>query len=140
MPRGWLLDTNVLSETLRPVPNEQLMAWIGAANPEHLYVSVLTLGELRKGVFKLGAGRQRERLSNWLDTTLADWFGERVIAIDLAVADRWAQLLVDAGRPLPAVDSLIAATALHRGLAIVTRNVRDFALPGVEVTNPWDSA
>jgi toxin FitB len=138
MPRGWLLDTNVLSETLRPVPNEQLMAWISAANPEHLYVSVLTLGELRKGVFKLGAGRQRERLSNWLDTTLADWFGERVIAIDLAVADRWAQLLADAGRPLPAIDSLIAATALHRELAIVTRNVRDFALPGVEVVNPWD--
>jgi predicted nucleic acid-binding protein len=122
------------------VPNEQLMAWIGAANPEHLYVSVLTLGELRKGVFKLGAGRQRERLSNWLDTTLADWFGERVIAIDLAVADRWAQLLADAGRPLPAIDSLIAATALHRGLAIVTRNVRDFAMPGVEVMNPWDGA
>jgi predicted nucleic acid-binding protein len=99
---------------------------------------VLTLGELRKGVFKLGAGRQRERLSNWLDTTLADWFGERVIAIDLAVADRWAQLLADAGRPLPAIDSLIAATALHRELAIVTRNVRDFSLPGVEVVNPWD--
>jgi toxin FitB len=140
VPRGWLLDTNVLLETLRPVPNEQLMTWIGATNPEHLYVSVLTLGELRKGVLKLGPGRQRERLSNWLDTTLADWFGERVIAVDLAVADRWAQSLVDAGWPLPAIDSLIAATALHRGLAIVTRNVRDFALPGVEVTNSWDSA
>jgi toxin FitB len=140
MPRGWLLDTNVLSETLRPVPNEQLMAWIGAADPEHLYVSVLTLGELHKGVLKLGPGRQRERLSNWLDTTLADWFGERVIAIDLAVADQWAQLLADAGRPLPAIDSLLAATALHRELAIVTRNVRDFALPGVEVVNPWDDA
>jgi toxin FitB len=140
MPRGWLLDTNVLSETLRPVPNEQVMAWIEAADPEHLYVSVLTLGELRKGVLKLGTGRQRERLSNWLDTTLADWFGERVIAIDRAVADRWARLLADAGRPLPAIDSLLAATALHRELAIVTRNARDFALPGLEVVNPWDHA
>ncbi len=138
MARGWLIDTNVLSETLRPAPNEQLMAWLDSVEPEKCFVSVLTLGDLRKGVLKLGTGRQRERLSQWLDDTLAHWFGERVITIDQAVCTCWAELLATTGRPLPAIDSLIAASAVAHELVVATRNVRDFELPGVKVINPWD--
>lgn len=137
MPRGWLLDTNVLSETLRPRPDARVMAWMQAIEAEKCFVSVLTLGELRKGVFKLAAGKQRDRLAQWLDHTLADWFGERVITIDQAVCMRWAELLVAAGRPLPAIDSLLAASAAAHDLIVATRNMGDFDLPGVAVTNPW---
>jgi toxin FitB len=140
MARGWLIDTNVLSETLRPTPDAQVMAWLDSVEPEKCFVSVLTLGELRKGVLKLGAGRQRERLSHWLDDTLAQWFGERVITIDQSVCTCWAELLAAAVRPLPAIDSLLAASAVAHELVVATRNVRDFELPGVKVINPWDFA
>jgi toxin FitB len=98
---------------------------------------VLTLGELRKGVLKLPAGKQRERLTHWLDHTLAQWFGERVIAVDQTVCLCWAEIQADAGRPLPAIDSLLAASAVAHHLTIATRNERDFQLTGLEVVNPW---
>jgi len=138
MARGWLIDINVLSETLRPAPNAQVMSWLDSVEPEKCFVSVITLGELRKGVLKLGVSRQRERLSHWLDDTLAQWFGERVVKIDQVVCTHWAELLAAAGRPLPAIDSLLAASAVAHELVIATRNVRDFELPGVKVVNPWD--
>jgi hypothetical protein len=137
MSRGWLLDTNVLSETVRTRPAAQVMAWLDGLDPEHQYVSVLTLGELRKGVLLAAEVKRRQKLADWLDGTLADWFGDRVLPIDQAVAARWARLLADAGRPLPAVDSLLAATALHHGLGLATRNVRDFEVGGLEVVSPW---
>jgi toxin FitB len=140
MARGWLIDTNVLSETLRPAPNAQVMSWLDSVEPEKCFVSVLTLGELRRGVLKLSAGRQRQRLSHWMDDTLAQWFGERVITVDQAVCTDWAELLTAAGRPLPAIDSLLAASAVAHDLVIATRNMRDFELPGVKVINPWDFA
>jgi toxin FitB len=139
MPRGWLLDTNLLSETLRPRPDAQVMAWMQAIDTEKCFVSVLTLGELRKGVLKLTAGKQRSQLAHWLDHTLVDWFGERVITIDQAVCSRWAELLVAAGRPLPAIDSLLAASAAAHDLVVATRNVSDFDLLGVVIVNPWDA-
>ncbi len=139
MPRGWLLDTNVLSETLRPAPDARVMTWLAGIDAEKCFVSVLTLGELRKGVLKLSAGKQRTRLAHWLDHTLADWFGERVVPIDQAVCGRWAELLVAAGRQLPAIDSLLAASAATHDLVVCTRNVADFSLPGVTVTNPWEA-
>jgi toxin FitB len=140
MARGWLLDTNVLSETLRATPDARVMAWLAGIETEKCFVSVLTLGELRKGVLKLPAGKQRERLAHWLDHTLAQWFGDRVLPIDQAVCAQWAQGLAQVGRPLPAIDSLLAATAITHSLAVVTRNARDFELPGLEVVNPWDGA
>jgi toxin FitB len=137
---GWLIDTNVLSETLRPQPDERVMDWLAEVDAQKCYISVLTLGELRKGVLKLPTGRQRERLTHWMDNTLAQWFGERVVAIDLSVSAHWAQLLAQAGRPIPAIDSLLAASAVAKGLVVATRNVRDFELPGVTVFNPWEAA
>lgn len=137
MSRGFLLDTNVISETIRKLPDANVMDWLDSVDADQLHVSVLTLGELHKGVLALADARRRERLSQWLATKLPAWFDDRVLTIDMAVATRWAELLAAAGRPLPAIDSLLAATALRHDLAIVTRNVRDFVLPGLGVFDPW---
>ena len=135
---SYLLDTNILSETIKPRPNSRVLAWLEAIPSEALYVSVLTLGEIRKGVEKLPEPGRREKLRLWLEHDLAAWFGDRVLPVDLAVADRWGRLQADAGRPLGAVDSLLAATALHHELRLVTRNEKDFVFPGLDVINPFE--
>jgi toxin FitB len=137
MPQGWLLDTNVVSETTKPRPDARVMAWLDGLDAEQMHVSVLTIGELQKGVLMLGDARRRKKLAAWLEGALPAWFGERVLGIDLATAQRWAELLAAAGRPLPAIDSLLAATALRHGLGLVTRNVRDFGFAGLVVHSPW---
>jgi toxin FitB len=134
---SYLLDTNVVSELVRPKPHQRVLAWFAATPDESLHISVLSLGELRQGVERAPPGARRERLRVWLETDLPRWFGERVLPVTVQVADRWGRLLVAAKRPLPAVDSLTAATALTYGLRVVTRNVRDFSLPGVEIVDPW---
>ena len=134
---SYLLDTNVISELVRATPDERVVAWFREVPDEALHVSALTLGEIRRGVERLAAGTRRERLRVWLETDLAGWFGDRVLAVDVAVADRWGRLLSAAKRPVPAIDSLLAATALHHELRLVTRNTADFAFPGLEVVNPW---
>ena len=134
---SYLLDTNVISELVRPEPNDRVVQWFANVPDEVLHTSVLTLGEIRRGVEQLAPGQRRESLRIWLETELPDWFGDRVLPIDAAVADRWGRLLVEVGRPLPAVDGLIAATALHHDLRLVTRNTADFELPALEVVDPW---
>ena len=137
MSRGFLLDTNVVSETVRKLPEASVMSWLDSLDAQQLHISVLTLGELHKGVLMTAEARRRDRLTQWLATTLPAWFGDRVLTIDIAVATRWAQLVAAAARPLPAIDSLLAATALQHDLVLVTRNVRDFAFPGLAVHSPW---
>lgn len=139
MPQGFLLDTNVVSEATRKTPDSNVLRWLDGIDANQLHLSVLSLGELRKGVLLQTDARRRQRLAHWLDTALPAWFGERVLAVELGVALRWAQLLAEAGRPLPAIDSLLAATALHHGLALVTRNERDFGFGGLVVVNPWEA-
>ncbi|MFT5391143.1 MAG: putative nucleic acid-binding protein [Gammaproteobacteria bacterium] len=136
---SYLLDTNVVSETVRARPAPAVIAWLADVPDEALHVSVLTLGEIRRGIDKLPNTQRREHLRVWLEHDLPDWFGPRVLDIDRAVADDWGRLLAAAGRTLPSIDSLIAATALHHGLRVVTRNVTDFQLPGLEVINPWST-
>lgn len=136
---SYLLDTNVVSELVRPKPNSKVVKWFAYVPDEALHLSVLSLGEIRKGVEKLTASRRRERLRVWLEQDLVDWFGPRLIPIDRAVADRWGILLAQVERPVPAIDSLLAATALHYALRLVTRNVEDFLFTGLEVINPWDT-
>lgn len=138
--QGWLLDTNVLSETVRPQPDAAVMAWLDSLQAEQLYISVLTLGELQKGVRLLADGKRGKTLSAWLDTTLPAWFEDRVLVIDAPVAERWAELLAHERRPLPAIDSLLAATALRHGLGLATRNVKDFGFEGLVVHSPWEAA
>ena len=134
---SYLLDTNIISETIRRSPNKALIAWLDNLPAEALHVSVLTMGEIRKGVEAVTEGRRREKLRLWLEHELPEWFEGRVLSVDLAVADRWGRLLVEVGRPVPTVDSLLAATALHHELRLVTRNARDFDYPGLDVINPF---
>ena len=137
---SYLLDTNVISELRRKAPNTGVVEWFSQRPATTLYLSVLTLGELRKGVEGLADGKRRGLLLDWLETELPLFFGGRILAIDSAVADRWGKLAAAAGRPIPAVDSLLAATAVHHGLSLVTRNSRDFAGFGLDVINPWRGA
>ena len=136
---SYLLDTNVVSELVRAKPNNEVVKWFEIVSDEALHLSVLSLGEIRKGVEKLTASRRRERLRVWLEQDLVEWFGPRLLPVDHAVADRWGIMLARIERPVPAIDSLLAATALHHGLRLVTRNIEDFQVTGLEVINPWDT-
>lgn len=134
---SYLIDTNVLSELRRKTPDEQVVNWVNSRPATSLYLSVLTLGELRKGIESLADAKRRLKLADWLETELPLFFAGRIISIDDGVADRWGRLLAHAGRTLPAIDSLLGATAAHHGLTMVTRNSKDFANLGLEVLNPW---
>lgn len=137
---SFLVDTCALSELFRPSPNPGVTVWFENTPGDLLHVSVLTFGEIRKGVTALPDGRRRARILTWLESELPAWFEDRVLAVDLRVADEWGRLLANATRVIPAIDGLIAATALRHRLTVVTRNTRDFDGAGVELLNPWDNA
>ncbi|MDP1653317.1 MAG: type II toxin-antitoxin system VapC family toxin [Rhodocyclaceae bacterium] len=136
---SYLVDTNVLSELKRKSPDLGVANWFAQRPAASLYLSVLTLGEIRKGIEGAGSEKRRLALLDWLETDLAAFFLGRTLPIDAAVADRWGRLVAAAGRPLPAIDSLLAATALEHDLVLVTRNVKDFAGLPVQCFNPWAS-
>jgi toxin FitB len=135
----YLVDTNVLSETFRAHPNPQVIAWFQTISAEELCISVLTLGEIRKGAEKLSDLKRKQKIIRWLEYDLITWFEDRVIEINYEVADKWGFILAQHKDPLPAIDSLIAATALTYNMKLVTRNVSDFNIQGLEVINPWES-
>ena len=137
---GFLLDTNCISEVVGLKPDPQVMAWIEAAEEGLLYLSVLTLGEIRKGLAALPQGKRRSRLETWLEVELQARFSGRILSIDAAVADRWGLLAAAKikGKPLSAIDGLLAATAIHHNLTIVSRNVGDFTNTQAPVVNPWE--
>ncbi len=134
---SYLLDTNVLSELRRKAPNSGVVDWLAQRPSAALYLSVLTLGELRKGVEGVSDPSRRANLLDWLENELPAFFAGRILAVDAQVADRWGRMAAAAGRPVPAIDSLIGATAAHYGLSLVTRNARDFTDLGLDVINPW---
>jgi predicted nucleic acid-binding protein len=138
---GFLLDTNCISELVRARPESRVMDWMEAVDESLLYLSVLTLGEIRKGAATLPPSRRRTYLESWLESDLQVRFAGRILAIDNAVADRWGWLTAEAqrkGRSLAAIDGLLAATALHHNLTIVSRNVNDFSSTQVPILNPWE--
>ena len=134
---SYLLDTNVLSELRRKLPNPRVVHWFSQRPATTLYLSVLTLGEIRKGIEVLPDPARRLTLLDWLETRLPAFFAGRILPIDSAVADRWGRMVAQAGRPAPAIDSLLAATAEQHGLTLVTRNLRDVKGLAVQVINPW---
>lgn len=139
---GFLLDTNCVSELVRVKPDPRVLQWMDAADESLLYLSVLTLGEIRKGVASLPQSKRRTHLETWLELELRSRFSGRILGIEAAVADRWGLLAAEAkrkGRPLSAIDGLLAATALHHNLTIVSRNISDFAGTQVPVLNPWEA-
>lgn len=137
---GYLLDTNCISELVRIKPEPRVMSWMQAVEETLLYLSVLTLGEIRKGLAGLPQGKQRTHLETWLEIELGARFAGRILPIDVSVADRWGLLAATAkreGKTLSTIDGLLAATALHHNLTVVSRNVSDFAETRVQVLNPW---
>ncbi len=134
---SYLLDTNIISEIWRTAPNADVLQWLKAAPSQKLFLSVLSLGEIRRGVELLKDGKKRNELLSWLENELPSKFGQNILAIDIAVADRWGYLTATVKRTLPAVDGLLAATALVHNLKIVTRNEKDFSIAGLEVINPF---
>ncbi len=139
---GYLLDTNCVSELVRVKPEPRVVEWMEATDEALLYLSVLTLGEIRKGLAGLAQGRRRARLETWLEVDLQARFEGRILAIDAPVADRWGLLAAQAkssGISLPIIDGLLAATALHYNLTVVTRNSSDFRNAQIQVLNPWES-
>ena len=137
---SFLIDTCALSELVAPRPSRRVTDWFETAPQEALFISALTLGEIRKGVELLPDGRRRSRIAAWLETRLPAWFEDRVLAVDTEVADEWGRLVARPDRPIAAIDGLIAATALRHRLTLVTRNVRDFRATGVDLINPWETA
>lgn len=136
---SFMLDTCVVSEFLQKRPDQKVIEWMGAQIEESLFLSVLTIGEIRKGISKLQPSKRRNDLEGWL-ARLLDRYGTRVLPITVAVADRWGVVKGNAEldcKPLSVIDSLIAATALEHDLTVVTRNVNDFAPAKVDLLNIW---
>jgi predicted nucleic acid-binding protein len=139
---GFLLDTNCISEVVRSKPERRVLEWFASVNENLLYLSVLTLGEIRKGVAGLPQSKRRTNLETWLEVELGSRFSGRILSVDAAIADRWGLLAAEAklkGKPLSAIDGLLAATALHHNLTIVSRNLSDFANARAAVLNPWEA-
>lgn len=137
---NYLLDTNVISELIAKQPSPKVVEWIDTLADERIYLSAITIGELKKGIEKLPASQRKASLQEWFDEELLVRFVGRILPIDTAVMLTWGQLtarLEQRGRKLPAMDSLIAAVALHGGFTLVTRNDADFQDTGVTLFNPW---
>jgi len=134
---SYLIDTNVLSELRNRKADVRVVRWIQARPRQSLYLSVLSLGEIRKGIEGVADPAFRQTLTDWLKVDLPNWFLGRLLDIDAKVADRWGRVQAGAGRTLPVIDGLLAATALEHDLALVTRNTRDFTGLGVRLIDPW---
>ena len=137
---NFLLDTNIVSEWVKPRPNPGVMEWLAGADEDRLFLSVATLAELRYGVERLPMGRKRSQLAEWLETDLFRRFEGRVLGIDETIATGWGRLLAKAdaaGRPMSAMDGFLAATADVHEITLVTRNEVDFGAAGVMTFNPW---
>jgi len=136
----YLIETNVISELVKLKPNSKVTHWLNQIPLETTFLSVLTLGEIRKGIENVTELKRKKKLLIWLEHELAQLFNGRILNISHQVADRWGRLQSQTKRTLPAIDSLIAATALHHDMALVTRNSDDFIdCDGLEIINPWES-
>jgi toxin FitB len=137
---GYLVDTNIPSELTREAPDVRVEAFLENVGGERFFLSVMTVGEICKGIDLLPAGRKRSDLQDWLDRDVHSWFAGRILPVTESIAERWGRLAAAGkrtGATLAVVDGVLAATALEHALILVTRNVKDFARV---LLNPWDSA
>jgi predicted nucleic acid-binding protein len=134
---SYLIDTNVISELIKPTPHPAVLSFAKTVPESALYLSVLTLGEIQKGIAKLTDSVKQQRLSLWLEQDLPTWFRDRILPIDNETAICWGHLQANSGRSLPVIDSLLAATAITHRLKLVTRNTSDFIYPALALINPW---
>lgn len=138
---GFLVDTNILSELTRPQPEVQVENFLRRSK-DRVFVSVLSIGEIRKGIAALPMSNKRAMLQDWLDNEIMPWFGQRALPVTLAIAESWGDLagkMKMAGRPRPVLDSLLGATALTHDLVLVTRNAKDYDGLGITILNPWEA-
>ena len=139
---GFLLDTNVPSELVRTRPDARVENWVYSKDEQSLYLSAVTIGELRQGIVPLPGGKRRAKLERWLEKDLVPQFRGRILPVNHFIADRWGTLSGECrlrGTPLNTADGMIAATALEYEFIVVTRNVKDFRGLGVTVFNPWEA-
>lgn len=139
---NYLLDTCLISELSKSKPDKKVVDWVLSENETGFYVSVLTFGELHKGIEKLPESKKKDELRIWIEGELKDRFQNRIIGIDMRVSILWGKIQCIAekkGKPMPAIDSLIAATGIAHDLIVVTRNVSDMEQSGVRLLNPWEN-
>lgn len=137
---NFLLDTNVVSEWTKPRPDSGVVAWLAEADEDRVFISVITLAELRYGIERMPVGARRNRLETWVSRQLPARFEARVLLIDAETADTWGHIMArgrTGGRPVGTMDAFIAATAERHHLTLVTRNVSDFEALGIRLINPW---
>jgi len=139
---NYLLDTCLISELSKSKPDKNVVDWVLSKNETGFYISVLTFGELHKGIEKLPESKKKEELRIWIEGELKDRFQNRIIGIDMRVSILWGKIQCVAekkGKPMPAIDALIAATGIAHDLIVVTRNVSDMEQSGVRLLNPWEN-
>ena len=139
---SFLLDTNVISEWIKPKPDQNVISWLAEVDEDRVFISVIAFAEVRQGVELLAGGRRRERLADWLAEELPERFQGRILVIDQHIAETWGVMMArgqQAGQTLGSMDAFVAATAEAHGLTLVTRNVKDFDRLGISLLDPWAS-
>ncbi len=139
---NYLLDTCVVSELIKKKPERTVVDWIKSKDEMTLFLSVLTIGELQKGITKLDDSRKKQRLIGWLESDLVKRFEKRILPVSEAIAIKWGEIqgiAEQSGKKMPVIDSLIAATGITHDLQVITRNIIDMKVSGVNLFNPWDS-
>ncbi len=140
---NFLLDTNVLSEPTRPHPDPEALAWLAGADEDEVFISAITIAELRYGIQRLTTGKKRAMLEDWLQQDLRPRFEDRILPVNAEVADTCGRLIAQSeskGRPIAVADGYIAATAVAHGLTLVTRDVSDFEVVVKSIFSPWSRA
>jgi len=138
---NYLVDTCVISEVVRKRPAPEVVSWLAAQDEDRLFISVLSLGEVHKGIARLDDPRRRRTLEAWVEGDLQRRFGGRIIPVDPGIAARWGRIsgaAERAGRVIPVIDGLLAATALENGLTLATRDLAHMEPAGVDLFNPWE--
>ena len=136
----YLLDTCVVSELINKTPDKAVVEWVDGQDSDYLHLSVVTIGEVQRGICKLGTSSRASKLQDWLNEDLIVKFDRWIIPIDVNVMEGWGRLMAglnSMGLSLPIMDSLVAATAIVHGFTLVTRNVKDFENSGIKLHNPW---
>ncbi len=137
---NYLLDTCVISELVKKNPNSKVVKWVSKADENNLFISVLTIGEIHKGIEKLPDNKKKDSLHNWVNYDLKERFKNRIIDLDLHSATTWGKTQASSellGKAMPAIDGLIAATGIAYDLTVVTRNTKDMEVSGVSLLDPW---
>jgi len=138
---NYLLDTCVLSELIKPQPNKNVVRWISGIEERCLYISVLTIGEIHKGIEKLPESKKKENLHEWVKFDLQERFNDKILDIDLHVVTTWGKVQAQSelmGQTLPTIDGLIACTGITHDLRVATRNIKDMQASGADLINPWE--